>query len=120
MELLDCWLELAFLQFPESVRLLRPVRSWPLWRASESAARSAVLLARWLGWESLSTKRSDTKDTSKRAEFCFPFTATHPRKFDRAKDLLKHTGAQDIASSSEASADIPEATVAAHRRILSG
>src|ERR1700688_2726428 len=32
----------------------------------------------------------------------------------RAKDLLKHTGAQDIASSSEASADVPEATAAAH------
>jgi len=33
----------------------------------------------------------------------------------RAKDLLKHTGAQDIASSGEARADIPEATVAVHR-----
>src|SRR6202451_3062789 len=33
----------------------------------------------------------------------------------RAKDLLKHTGAQDIASSSEASADSPEATVPAQR-----
>jgi hypothetical protein len=32
-----------------------------------------------------------------------------------AKDLLKHTGAQDIASSREASADIPEATAPAHR-----
>src|SRR5277367_4861926 len=30
-----------------------------------------------------------------------------------AKDLLKHTGAQDIASSTEASADIPEAAVVA-------
>src|SRR3984893_91213 len=36
-------------------------------------------------------------------------------KITRAKDLLKHTGAQDIASSSEASADIPEAAAAAHR-----
>jgi hypothetical protein len=36
-------------------------------------------------------------------------------KIARAKDLLKHTGAQDIASSSEASADVPDATVAAHR-----
>src|SRR5277367_1005053 len=34
-------------------------------------------------------------------------------KIARAKDLLKHTGAQDIASSSEASADIPEAAVVA-------
>jgi len=33
---------------------------------------------------------------------------------DRAKDLLKHTGAQDIASSSEASADIPEIAAVAH------
>jgi hypothetical protein len=33
----------------------------------------------------------------------------------RAKDLLKHTGAQDIASTSEASADVPVATAAAHR-----
>ena len=33
----------------------------------------------------------------------------------RAKDLLKHTGAQDIASSGEARADTPEATVVAHR-----
>ncbi len=33
---------------------------------------------------------------------------------DRAKDLLKHTGAQDIASSTESSADTPEATAAAH------
>src|SRR6202050_5202429 len=32
-----------------------------------------------------------------------------------AKDLLKHTGAQDIASSGEASSDVPEATTAAHR-----
>jgi hypothetical protein len=32
-----------------------------------------------------------------------------------AKDLLKHTGAQDIASSGEAKADVPEATVAARR-----
>jgi hypothetical protein len=36
-------------------------------------------------------------------------------KVARAKDLLKHTGAQDIASSSEASADKPEAAVAAHQ-----
>src|ERR1700678_2156625 len=36
-------------------------------------------------------------------------------KIARAKDLLKHTGAQDIASSSEASADSPEATVPAQR-----
>jgi hypothetical protein len=35
-------------------------------------------------------------------------------KIARAKDLLKHRGAQDIASSSEASADKPEAVVAAH------
>src|ERR1700733_810649 len=35
-------------------------------------------------------------------------------KVARAKDLLKHTGAQDIASSSEASADIPETAVVAH------
>src|SRR6202162_2324949 len=36
-------------------------------------------------------------------------------KIARAKDLLKHTGAQDISSSSEASADLPAATkVAAH------
>jgi hypothetical protein len=35
-------------------------------------------------------------------------------KIARAKDLLKHTGAQDIAASSEASADVPPATVAAH------
>jgi len=34
---------------------------------------------------------------------------------DRAKDLLKHTGAQDIASTSEASADLPEATAAVRR-----
>ena len=34
----------------------------------------------------------------------------------RAKDLLKHTGAEDISSSGEASADYPAATkVAAHR-----
>ncbi|MGO9446054.1 MAG: general stress protein [Thiobacillaceae bacterium] len=32
-----------------------------------------------------------------------------------AKDLLKHTGAQDIASSTEASADTKEATAVAHR-----
>src|SRR6202451_763423 len=32
-----------------------------------------------------------------------------------AKDLLKHTGAQDIASTGEASSDVPEATTAAHR-----
>src|SRR5271163_366922 len=36
-------------------------------------------------------------------------------KIARAKDLLKHTGAQDIASSTEASADVPEAAAAAHR-----
>ena len=36
-------------------------------------------------------------------------------KIARAKDLLKHTGAQDIASSSEATADKPAATAAAHR-----
>jgi hypothetical protein len=37
-------------------------------------------------------------------------------KITRAKDLLKHTGAQDISSSSEASADLPAvAEVAAHR-----
>ena len=34
-------------------------------------------------------------------------------KIDRAKDLLKHTGAQDIASSTEASADKIEATAVA-------
>ena len=34
-------------------------------------------------------------------------------RVSRAKDLLKHTGAQDIASSSEANADMPVATVAA-------
>ena len=44
------------------------------------AALWAVLSARWLEWESLSTKRSATKDTSKRAEFCFPFTAIHPKR----------------------------------------
>jgi hypothetical protein len=34
----------------------------------------------------------------------------------RAKDLLKHTGAQDISSTGEASADYPaESTLAAHR-----
>ena len=33
----------------------------------------------------------------------------------RAKDLLKRTGAQDISSSGEASADYPATTVAAHR-----
>jgi Heat induced stress protein YflT len=33
----------------------------------------------------------------------------------RAKDLLKHTGAQDISSSSEARADSPAPEVAAHR-----
>jgi hypothetical protein len=32
----------------------------------------------------------------------------------RAKDLLKHTGAQDIASTTEASADTPVAVTAAH------
>src|ERR1700728_4395936 len=36
-------------------------------------------------------------------------------KIARAKDLLKHTGAQDISSTSEASADSPEATVPAQR-----
>ncbi|MGB6942182.1 MAG: general stress protein [Bryobacteraceae bacterium] len=36
-------------------------------------------------------------------------------KIARAKDLLKHTGAQDIASSSESSADASEAPVAANR-----
>jgi hypothetical protein len=37
-------------------------------------------------------------------------------KITRGKDLLKHTGAQDISSSSEASADLPTAAeVAAHR-----
>jgi hypothetical protein len=37
-------------------------------------------------------------------------------KITRAKDLLKHTGAQDISSSSEASADLPAVVeVAAHR-----
>src|ERR1700684_1331835 len=36
-------------------------------------------------------------------------------KIARAKDLLKHTGAQDIASSGEASSDVPEATTATHR-----
>src|SRR5580692_9117001 len=36
-------------------------------------------------------------------------------KIASAKDLLKHTGAQDIASSSEAGADMPAATVAAQR-----
>src|SRR5271154_1214283 len=36
-------------------------------------------------------------------------------KIARAKDLLKHTGAQDIASSTEASADVPEAAVVAKR-----
>jgi len=37
-------------------------------------------------------------------------------RITRAKDLLKHTGAQDISSSSEASADLPaDAEVAAHR-----
>jgi hypothetical protein len=33
----------------------------------------------------------------------------------RAKDLLKHTGAQDVASAGEASADYPAETVAAHQ-----
>jgi hypothetical protein len=33
----------------------------------------------------------------------------------RAKDLLKHTGAQDIAASTEAGADVQEAAVAAKR-----
>src|SRR6202050_1237373 len=36
-------------------------------------------------------------------------------KIARAKDLLKHTGAHDISSTSEASADMPDATVAAYR-----
>ena len=36
-------------------------------------------------------------------------------KIARAKDLLKHTGAQDIASSTEAGSDIPETAVAARR-----
>src|SRR5579864_9017246 len=37
-------------------------------------------------------------------------------KIARAKDLLKHTGAQDISSTGEASADFPAATeVVAHR-----
>ena len=36
-------------------------------------------------------------------------------KVARAKDLLKHTGAQDIASSAEANADVPEAAVVAKR-----
>jgi Heat induced stress protein YflT domain len=36
-------------------------------------------------------------------------------KIVRAKDLLKHTGAQDIASSGEASADFVEAPAAAHQ-----
>jgi hypothetical protein len=51
----------------------------PRWLGSEPAALLAVLSARWLGWESRSTKRSATKDTSKRAGFCFPFTARHPK-----------------------------------------
>jgi hypothetical protein len=36
-------------------------------------------------------------------------------KVTRAKDLLKHTGAQDIASSGEASADMAKATAMAHQ-----
>ncbi len=36
-------------------------------------------------------------------------------RITRAKDLLKHTGAQDIASSAEARADVAGATVAAQR-----
>jgi hypothetical protein len=36
-----------------------------------------------------------------------------PEMIERAKDLLKHTGAQDIASSTESSADKIEATAAA-------
>ena len=36
-------------------------------------------------------------------------------KIARAKDLLKHTGAQDISSTSEAGADSPAATVLAGR-----
>jgi len=38
------------------------------------------------------------------------------QKIERAKDLLKHTGAQDIAPSAEASADIPEAAAVAAER----
>ena len=37
-------------------------------------------------------------------------------KIARAKDLLKHTGAQDISSSGEASADAPVATEVAATR----
>jgi hypothetical protein len=38
------------------------------------------------------------------------------QEITRAKDLLKHTGAQDISSSGEASADFPAADeVVAHR-----
>src|SRR5580692_7604331 len=73
----DCWPESVLSLFQELVRLLQPVRSWPPLPAWESAARSAASLAHWSGWVSPSTKRSATKEESKRAEFYFPFTATH-------------------------------------------
>ena len=48
-ETLGWWLALALLRFQELVHLLRPVRSWPLLRGSESAVLSAVWRIRWNG-----------------------------------------------------------------------
>jgi hypothetical protein len=48
------------------------------------------------------------KDMSRRAASCFRFTTIDPKEVSRAKDIPTYSGATDIASTGEATADAPK------------
>jgi|SRR5579864_4538972 len=73
------------------------------------------LIGAWLEWAFPNTKRNDTRGKSKRAVSSF-LSLMRPARLLRRRKLLKHTGAQDIASTGEANSDDPAATPVAAAR----
>ena len=63
------------------------------------------LQALWSAWGSRSTKPSDTKAALKMAGFCCQVHSDDSAWTKRAKEILERTGAQDVSSTGEATAD---------------
>ena len=72
-------------------------------RSADSSALSSE-------WASRNMRQSDTKAVLKRAAILLSAHCDTSDQISRAKALLKETGAEDIASTSEASAEQPVAT----------
>ena len=85
---LDCWPGLAFLRF-RNWSVHRSRSDYGRMRAWERAAQSGGVIGALVGMGIPEYEAKHTKDTSKRAEFCFRFTARHPRGSRAQKDLLK-------------------------------